>query len=516
MALAAVLIVGVFLGWARRGAALTVYGDDAIYLTLARSLATGHYRDEFLLGAPPHAQYPPGMPVWLLLVRLVAGDGLDAAMGANLLLVAVTALLLADSVRRCSTPWLGVLAAAIPMFHPALFSLASQLRSEIPFIACCALALWCSLLHSARGSPWYAAAAVLASLAAFLTRSAGIALIPAVVAGLLLRGQWRAFIAGCAGSALVVSAWFGYTRWATQRTVGHSYAEDFSQEMAGPSHFFAGAIERSGGYFAELAATQFNIPDIPNQPIDNAVWGFGLVILIAIGTWNVSKRWPALGIFLLLSAGVLFVFPHQSSRFVTVYVPWLAAMVLIGLSRVATAAGARHGARYAIAGGLLLASLALTGQLRAAVREQQCRASEPFVDRRCYSPEHSSYVDAARFVRDSLEADAVILASKPSIVYVLSGRKTLPLSDQARADIFKVLAPTGRGTAVLLSRLMGEGADVGPQLLARCSSLVLLRNLGAGTLLIGARGADFGTRPNACESLEAYVKETQGREAGQE
>src|SRR3989304_1018075 len=127
-----VIAAGLALGWAGRGAALNVNGDDPIYLGLSRSIGHGHYRDDYLFGSPPHGQYPPGLPIWLLLVRLAAGAGLDAALAANFLLVTVTAILLADSVRRVTTPWLGVTAAAVVMWNPEILALAGAIPSDSP------------------------------------------------------------------------------------------------------------------------------------------------------------------------------------------------------------------------------------------------------------------------------------------------------------------------------------------------------------------------------------------------
>ena len=76
-ALAVAVALGLWLGWQERLPEVSTGGDEAIYVALSHSLAQGHYRDEFLIGTPPHAKYPPGNPAWLLLLRTVAGPDLD-------------------------------------------------------------------------------------------------------------------------------------------------------------------------------------------------------------------------------------------------------------------------------------------------------------------------------------------------------------------------------------------------------------------------------------------------------
>ncbi len=511
LALILVTMLGVALGWASRGASLTVYGDDSIYLTLSRSLAEGHYRDEYLVGSPPHAQYPPGMPLWLLLVQLFVGGSLDGALAANLLLIALTASLLADSVRRLASAWLGVAAAAVLLFNPAIFALAGQLRSEIPFLAWCSLALWVSLLDGQRNRRWYPAFAIAAALAAFLTRSAGIALVPAIVWALLLRRQWRPLMVNGTAAVAVIAGWFAYTRWAAQRTVGHTYAADLasSAPMSEPVRFFGHALGNATVYFSRLAALQFNIPDIHGQPLDNLILGLLLTIPAAVGVWTLRRRWPAVGVFLLLSLAILLVFPWPVGRLLTVLLPWLVATLLIGSAAIAAAAGSRRGGSIALGIAVLLAGFGLAGQVDAAQREQRCRNSAPFVDPRCYQEQDRNYVAAASFIRNNLPKQAVIAASKPSIIYVLTGRRTLPLELFGTTRIDRLLPPAGPVDAILLSRLIPyEPAGVGPRLLEQCAALTLLAHFPSGTLLLGPRPTGGESPGDACDALRRYLLET--------
>ncbi len=504
-ALCLVVLSGMILGWLSRSVSLSVAGDDSIYLTLSRSIAAGHYRDDYLVGAPPHAQYPPGMPIWLLLIRAVAGPSLEAVRCANLLLLGLTTLLLADAVRRLSTPWLAVTTAAVVITNPALLAFAGGLFSEIPYLACCALALWCSLADTDDDRTWFATLAIAAAIAAFLTRSAGIALVPAVLAALALRRRWRAALVGGGIALLVIVAWFSYTRWAGAQTVGHTYAVDLAAaaSIREPVRFISHTVQNATAYLATFAAVQFSIPDVQDQPIDNGLWGLLLLIPAAVGGWMARRRWPAVVVFVLLSAAVLLVFTWTVTRLLSVLLPWLIALILLGWLGLASAAGSRHGTRVACTVGMILAGFGLVAQLQAVERQQGCRTSAPFVDPRCYLTQDREYYAAVKYIRDSLPEDAVIAASKPSGIYTIANRQTMPLDLFGRVSLSQLVAPEGPVSHVVLSHMFPyEWRSIAPRLLEQCASLALVRRFPLGTLLLGPRTSD-GT-PDACAALTGY------------
>lgn len=508
IALALVTLAGMLLGWASRDAALNVNGDDAIYLTLSKSLGEGHYRDEYLVGTPPHAQYPPGIPAWLLLIRLVAGGSLDAILAGNFLLIATTAWLLADAVRRLSTPWLGVVAASVVALNPGLLGLGGELRSEPLYLACCALALWCTVDLDKDGGWWRPAVAIAAAIAAFLTRSAGIALLPAIGIALLMQRRWRPLILGGASALLVTGAWFTYVRWATQRTIGHTYAIDLvgAAPVGEPLRFLEHLFSNARDYFAYLAAVQFSIPDIGDFPLDNGVWGLLLIIPAVAGAWRLARQWPAMVAFLLLATAILLVYPWPIGRLLTPLLPWLVVVLLFGWISLTSAARFRHCVQAALVIGAVLAALAAAAQLPRTLRGVRCRATAPFSDPRCATLADRSYFAAAVFIRDSLPRDAVIAASKPSSIYFNSQRLTFPLELFQRDSAALLLAPKGPATHILLSRKFPyEANQVATWLRGHCGSFALNAQFAGGTLLLGPRTTTSG---DACAALDIYLRQT--------
>lgn len=499
---ALVLVSGLAMIWLARTATLTIGGDDAIHIALSRSLATGHYRDEFLVGAPPHAQYPPGMPALLLLIRTVVGASLDAALGANLFLLGLTVFLAADAVRRLGYPWLAVAVAMAVVYNPALLDLTIQLRSEALYLACCALGLWVSLripTHRAAG-----ALALAAALAAFLTRSVGIAMIPAVLAAILIHRGWRQALTGSLIAGAVVIGWFRYTAWATAITIGHTYAKDLAVFSAPDVErgFLVRVLANIKYYLVHAIAVPFSLPDIPGQPLDNAVVAILLLAAGTLGTWALLRRWPALSIFFVGSIGVLLIFPWAFARYFSALYPWIVIVLLFGIAR---AAGSRRGERVAVAVGVVLGLIGGWHQAQAAVVAQSCRTQPPYADPRCYDPETRSFAAAAKYITDSLPADAVIATSKPSTVWVATGRLTFPL-ERLRDETDSLAAMAWHpATHILLTRLMDfEGDEVAPLLHRVCDRVTLLGEFPPGTLLLAPRTPRDST-PNACTALAHYL-----------
>lgn len=169
-------------------------GDDLNYLFLAQALVQGQgYVDLYLPGHPPHTKYPPLFPL-LLTPWTVLGNH---RIFASHLLICVIALtipfLLAAWVLRqgySATMAAGILlmSATLPIYYQFLLSI----LSEIPFMAFGYLALWrmSQFASSARARDFWLITA--ATVAAVLTRTAGIALAAAIGLELFRRAEfWR-------------------------------------------------------------------------------------------------------------------------------------------------------------------------------------------------------------------------------------------------------------------------------------------------------------------------------------
>ena len=186
-------------------------GDDATYISLARSLIERHdYRDIWNPELPLHTQYPPIFPI------VVAGGllaGLSTDDGLKILMVFIsTAAVFASCLwlRRVTTPGIAFCAGFFIVISPEIIWLGQEVLSDPLFwlFAMLALLAW---RHAERTgeelkTPMPSGLVLIASaftLAGYFTRSAGAPLLLAVFIWLLLRKQYRAIGIVFAMSALV-------------------------------------------------------------------------------------------------------------------------------------------------------------------------------------------------------------------------------------------------------------------------------------------------------------------------
>jgi len=189
------------------------FWDDGVYLASARSLAAGDgYRFAHLPGAPAAVHFPPLWPALLALALRVA-PAWPATMGwlaiINPILLAATAALAV----RWATRHLGLrapLAAIVAVCATAtlpLLVIAHTLFSEPLFLALLFVTLLATERAATRGGVRFGVAAGLAAGATVLARSAGIALVPAVVIALVVARRRRAAAAAAAAAIACITPW---------------------------------------------------------------------------------------------------------------------------------------------------------------------------------------------------------------------------------------------------------------------------------------------------------------------
>jgi hypothetical protein len=197
-----------------------VFYDDAQYLVLAKSLATGHgYRFLNLPGAPLATHFPPGYPVFLAILWRISPafpENVALFKFANALLLAVVALL----AHRFATKTLDVppaIAVAAALAGTATIPslvLSSAIMSEPLFLAMLLPALvWSEREARARaGRPTReelrGAALLGAAIGVIaLVRTHGIALAAATVATYVTRGRRREAVVCVAALSIILAPW---------------------------------------------------------------------------------------------------------------------------------------------------------------------------------------------------------------------------------------------------------------------------------------------------------------------
>lgn len=221
---ASLLCVAIFpsayLAWQARDVPhLGYFHDDALYYVSAKSLADGAgYRIASLPGEPPQTKYPPLYPALLAgLWRLSPSlpENLRWALAASWLMLVLWLAAALRAFRDLLGPGIPApaLTAALAL-NPFAVLCGISLLSELPF----AFLLLVSMIMAERAARpgrgvWLAAAAGAAASAAFLTRTAGLPLLAAGPAALLIRRQPRRAAAFALAMLPGVAGWILWVQW---------------------------------------------------------------------------------------------------------------------------------------------------------------------------------------------------------------------------------------------------------------------------------------------------------------
>lgn len=417
------------------------FQDDAMYVVLARALASGEgYRFINLPGSPAATHFPPGYPAFLALVSFVAPAfprNLVAFKMANAALLAVAAgfgYLLAR--RRLLMPEPAAVLATLmgALALPALL-LSGMVLSETLLLALLLPALLLAERAVADARPGSGKLAVLGLLGGTmaLVRTVGIAFPLGVALVLLLAGRRMraaAIVLGVTTVVLMPWQWWVATHAAEMPTL-----------LAGKYGSYGGWLGSAGGVGALVAVaaasvgrnltelwgmtgTLFSpVPAYPVRPLASGV----VVALLAAGAWRVRHRAPATVAVLVVYFGIVMLWPFNPTRFA--WGLWLPLTLLLGAGALA-AHELRHDARlelrprravHAVALGLVFFVVAgtvrysVTGYLRGwhtAIQRSGAEAASPVV----------RWAAANGAESDLLASDDELM------VYLYAGRHAIPVA----------------------------------------------------------------------------------------
>jgi len=324
-------------------------GDNARYLLLADAIRSGQgYTDIDRPGNPRHTLYPPAFPLMLAPLRALDPDGYRLAHA----LVVVSSLASVVAVffllrPQFTTAW-ALLGAVLTGLLPVLARSLLPILTELPFAALTLWALVCWDRHVRRGgevgAPLIGACALAA--AAFLTRTAGLALIAAIV--LAAAWRWPLRMArpssfGKQGLALVVSlgmlvpvvaAWYLWTHQDGAHHFGY-LQQLMARDPYDPSQ---GRMDLAA--FADRAAERLALygPLVPGLflegfglgPIAGFIGRVLLAGLFGLGIVHCVRR-PRLWIlYLALYLAMVLVWPWKGERFLLPVLPLITGILVGG------------------------------------------------------------------------------------------------------------------------------------------------------------------------------------------
>jgi hypothetical protein len=494
-------------------------GDNATYLSLAYSLVDqGSYRDVFDPAGLPHTIYPPVFPAILAALMLLgARTWIAFKVVAALSAVATVAVTFLWAEKKVGAGWASGVAITLA-FSSALIYHSHYILSDATFLFFTVLALYALEQAdepaagddaSAAGAQarWMALGIGAAGLAYF-TRSAGLPLLVALGAWLVLRRRWRALAAVAAVWGAPIVLW-----WLRSRAFGQDgYAEEFwllnpYNPAEGRVSAF-GLLQRMGGNVWEYLGTHVPQGIARTGPVGGAVIGvFAVGLGLAGWTRVVLKKIGPTELFLPLYTGLILLWPDvwSGDRFALPLYPilYIYGARLLREVRLGPIAPALTGA-VACAVLVLPAMRSLpAARSEANLCRERGRIQGPFG---CYAPNVHAFVDAAAWSRAHLPPGSAVLTRKPSIFYVLSGLPSRMFPFDLNPSAHLAVAEEAGARYVLVDR-WDEMAEVYVQtaMVQRAGSFCVMRDFGGGTILFAILPPE-GQREAVVEGTTAYFE----------
>jgi 4-amino-4-deoxy-L-arabinose transferase-like glycosyltransferase len=474
-------------------------GDNATYVSLAYSLVEyGTYEELFDPARLPHTIYPPVFPALLAgLMLLGARTWIAFKLVAALSAVAAVAVTFLWAERKVGAAW-GFGVALTLALSNALVYYSHWILSDVTFLFFTVLALYASeradepadgadASSGSRGARWMALGIGAAGLAYF-TRSAGLPLLVAFGAWLIVRRRWRTLAAGAAVWSVPILLWFLRGRAYGQ----DGYREEFwLVDPYDPSKGRVGAL----GLLQRTAANAWSYVGsyIPTGIADIGVLAGAALGLFVVGlglagwTWAVRKRVGPTELFLPLYAGLIALWPEiwSGDRFA---LPLYPILFLYGARFLKEVRFGRI--QPALIGAIACAALILpaaktlwTSRGYAEMCAAMAQSQGPFG---CYGPNIRSFVEVAEWSGANLPPGSAVMTRKPSIFYVLSGLPSRMFPFVVDPDAHLALAEEMGARYVLVDRWdVLAGQYVEGALRRMPGAFCVVENFGERTILLG-------------------------------
>ena len=437
-------LCGLLMGILLFDANLSLTGDNAQFINLGRSLADGHGLSKTIEGEPiPHTKYPFGFPLLLAITDIIFPDNLIALKSLIVLLYAISIPLTYLLIRRFTASPIALGVSALCLVSPLLLDYSHQVMSEIPFLLFSLLALL--LLHRAQKSNTLStlALAIIAMIAAYHIRSAGIILIATGIIFFALHKKWKETGLIAVGSLLLAlpyqirNASLGGTPYIKQLLSINPYRPEEGALT------FATLIER---IIANLEIYGIHIiPHIFLPSFIDANYFVGLffscLILYALITGLIKRH--LLIVYLTCYLSLYILWPHvwSDTRFLIPVIPILFYTILTSLDELLQLL-ARALKKKARRTGVVLFFLFLLGSNIFATNELAERIGQ-------LSPNWGNYFAAAEWIRDNTESDVKIACRKPYLMNAIANRKATGYAWKAPDQVIADFEQKGIGIVVI-------------------------------------------------------------------
>ena len=411
-----------------------VMRDDAMYVVLAKSLATGHgYRWINLPGAPVATHFPPGYPallalIWWLVPAFPANVFAFKALNALLTAVVTLGTARLAMTRFAMSRWAAAVVGIAAGLSVPMISLGIRVMSEPLFLAMAIATLFVAE-RVVDGDDRWQAAALAGALAgtATLVRSFGIALVGAVVLALLLRRRVRAAAIALASSMVFVLPWQLFVS-AHQGVVPQPMRGNYESYTA----WFTAALREGGPPL--LARTMANnargvgnvLAGTFGWAVPHRVWALVLVVTLVLLIAGSRVLWTharVTALFLGAYSAILLAWPYFGARYIWGAWPLVILTVALGVREVYTR---RPSGSLLLVGHRCARAVLAAGMLMYAVGAWQ--AAHEHVWSVVASAQATPIRNVVRWINDRTPAEAIVAANYEGSVYLYTDRLTVPVN----------------------------------------------------------------------------------------
>jgi hypothetical protein len=392
--------------------------------------------------------------------------------------------------------------------NPFLVQYGGSIATETPFALLLVLSV--ASLSKDGDARWRLVFAGAASIAAALTRLAGIPILAALWVHWLLDRRWKRLAVFTLASAATVGVWLLWAAAGDEQFMGQSYLASVTSPgawEAGPWGLVRRFVRKGANYIGVLLPYVLPVPTVGGTPIDNGVAAVLITAGLLAGVVILWRRWRVACLALLSYAVMLLIWPWRTERFIVPMLVLIVPALVVGLGWFGRLASRRAELAVVIAA---MSIIGATGAVRTGhlVRQRMgCDRNGPMPPPACVRLDERSYFEAIRYIQGSTPEDAIFLSLKPEPLYLYTGRRSVGARRalaQADTDFIDHLRGT-RTEYILLGSLQGsEPGRLAGLLQTNCDALELVAFFPARTYLFRVRDAGQNSDGRACDAVRRY------------
>jgi len=442
-----ILVLGLLCAALLLNGHLVPAGDNATYIILGQSLATGKgYRMISDPRSPAMALYPPGYPLLLAGVLVLTGTAhhlLSAIVPMKLVSIALHlgAIALAYAIFRRRNPRLAVMTALLVAVNPGLLHFSNEVGTEIPYLFLSFGCLW--LFEGRRREPGNGLLVFVAVLLALTCYVRSIALVVAVSFGfyLLLRKEFKGALLLLVVTAVLTVPWFIYTSslptTGTSVGLGRGYlalyfsSDPYGTARANVSDWAARLVQNVRIYALDIWP---NVLFPHASAVARLLGSMGIVFLAAISALVLlgfvleARRGHASEWYVALFFASCVGYLWAQSRLIVPIIPFAIYYLLVAVHFLLELIS--PGKRQIQRAVLILACLALTlsamlADARSIQRNLRYGFGQPVDTYYARDAEWSNYLQAMRWIAADTTEPAVVMCRKADLLYILTGHRAL-------------------------------------------------------------------------------------------